>query len=84
MTYEIDEKRRDDQSPAHMPGVCVTRRSLMNKLIALSITTAIPIAAEAATDPAFALIAEKRAADVAHCDAIDALIKAQAGKAVLT
>ena len=56
----------------------------MNKLIALSITTAIPIAAEAATDPAFALIAEKRAADVAHCDAIDALIKAQAGKAVLT
>jgi hypothetical protein len=37
MTHEIDVKRRDDQSPAHVPGVSVTRRVLMNKLVALPI-----------------------------------------------
>jgi hypothetical protein len=37
----------------------------------------IPAAAEAAADPAFALIAAKLAADVAHCEAIDAQDEAE-------
>jgi hypothetical protein len=41
MTHEIDVKRRDDQSPAHVPGVCVTRRSLMN-MIALPLIAVSP------------------------------------------
>jgi hypothetical protein len=45
MTHEIDEKRRDDQSPAHVPGVWVTRRSLMNILVALPIAAAVPTVA---------------------------------------
>jgi hypothetical protein len=44
MTHEIDEKRQDDQSPAHVPGVCVTRRSLMNKIVAIATAAAIPVA----------------------------------------
>jgi hypothetical protein len=38
---------------------------------ALPIAGAFPTKAEAAADPAFTLIAEKLAADVAHCKAID-------------
>ena len=44
----------------------------MASAAALPIATAIPTTADAAADPAFALIAEKRAADVAHGVAIDA------------
>jgi hypothetical protein len=47
MTHEIDEKRQDDQSPARVPGVCVTRRSLMNILVALPIAPAVPTVAPA-------------------------------------
>jgi hypothetical protein len=41
MIHQIDEKPRDDQSPAHVPGVCVTRRSLMNKMIAIPVAAAV-------------------------------------------
>jgi hypothetical protein len=45
MTHQIDESRRDDRSPAHVPGVCVTRRSLMNKIVAIATTVAaVPFA----------------------------------------
>lgn len=47
MTHEIDEKRRDDQSPAHVPGVCVTRRLFMNSVVSLPIVAAIPTTAPA-------------------------------------
>jgi hypothetical protein len=34
VTHEIDVKRRrDDQSPAHVPGVCVTTRLFMNSVV---------------------------------------------------
>jgi hypothetical protein len=49
---------------------------------ALPIAGAIPSTAEAAADPAFALIAEKLAADVAHCAAIDAQDEAEDGAGI--
>jgi hypothetical protein len=59
----------------------VTRRSVLATAAAattaLAATGASPMAATPAVDPAFALIAEKRAADVAHCEAIDALDEAE-------
>ena len=45
---------------------------------ALPIAAGIPTAAAASTDPAFALIAAKLAADVAHCAAIEAHDEAEA------
>jgi hypothetical protein len=49
MTLTKTEQRRDDHSPAHVPGVSVsvTRRSLMNSLVALPIVAALPVAAPA-------------------------------------
>jgi hypothetical protein len=41
MTHQIDESRRDDRTPVHVPGVCVTRRSLMNKLVVLPVAAAV-------------------------------------------
>jgi hypothetical protein len=41
--------------------------------MALPLAAALPTAEAATADPAFALIAEKLAADVAHCETIDAL-----------
>jgi hypothetical protein len=41
-------------------------------LAVAAMPAAAPDSAACAVDPAFALIAEKRAADVVHCDAIDA------------
>lgn len=56
------------------PPVDPTRRHVLTVAAAGALVAAIPAAAaaEIATDPAFALIAEKLAADVAHCNAIDA------------
>jgi len=45
--------------------------------VAMPIAAAIPNTEAATTDPAFALIAEKLAADVAHCAAIDAQDEAE-------
>jgi hypothetical protein len=46
ITHETDVKRRDDQSPAHVPGVFVTRRSLMmNTMIALPLIAVSPLVA---------------------------------------
>jgi len=45
MIHQIEQKPSDDQSPAHEPGVCVTRRSLMNKIVAVSAAAAIPTVA---------------------------------------
>jgi hypothetical protein len=65
----------------------VTRRSALGTIAAataaLAATGASPTAAapglteSALLDPAFALIAEKRAADIAHCEAIDAQDEAE-------
>jgi hypothetical protein len=57
-----------------------TRRRLLTIAAAGVVAAAIPAAtltAAPATDPAFALIAEKRAADAAHCEAIDAQDEAE-------
>jgi hypothetical protein len=62
------------------PPVDPTRRHLLTLAAAGAIAAAIPTAALVASpeiDPAFALIAEKRAADVAHCEAIDAQDEAE-------
>jgi hypothetical protein len=44
---------------------------------AVAVAAARPADAAPAVDPAFDLIAEKRAADIAHCEAIDAEEKAE-------
>jgi hypothetical protein len=49
---------------------------------ALPFAAAIPTTAEATADPAFALIAEKLAADIAHCEAIDAQDEAESGHGI--
>jgi hypothetical protein len=57
------------------PPVDPTRRHLLTVAVAGATALALPPARAAAwttPDPAFALIAEKLAADVAHCEAIDA------------
>lgn len=67
------------------PPVDPTRRRFITIAAAGGIATLASTAAEPATaagttpDPAFALIAEKRAADVAHGEAIDAQDKAECG-----
>jgi hypothetical protein len=65
MTHEIDEKLRDDQSPAHVPGVCVTRRSLMNKLVVIPVAgAALPVLLPArATEAAPSLAARSTPAN---------------------
>jgi hypothetical protein len=63
-----------------LPLVDPTRRHLLSiaagGAVAAAISTAA-LTAAAAQDPAFALIAEKLAADVAHCEAIDAQDEAE-------
>ena len=56
------------------PPVDQTRRQLLTVAAGGAVAAAIPttMTAAAAVDPAFALIAAKLAADVAHCAAIDA------------
>jgi hypothetical protein len=55
------------------PPVDPTRRRFLSVAAGGTVAAAIPTAVLAAADPdpAFALIAEKLAADVAHCEAID-------------
>jgi hypothetical protein len=45
----------------------------------MPIAAALPTAEAATADPAFALIAEKLAADAAHCEAIDTQDEAESG-----
>ena len=67
------------------PPVDQARRHLLTVVAGGAVAAAIPegightytLAAAPAVDPAFALIAEKRAADVAHCEAIDAQDEAE-------
>jgi hypothetical protein len=47
MTITKSELRSDDQSPVHVPGVCVTRRSLMNKIVVASVAASVPTIAPA-------------------------------------
>jgi hypothetical protein len=56
-----------------------SRRSILTTIAAGSIATLAPGLAVPAglPDPAFALIADKRTADVAHCEAIDAETEAE-------
>jgi hypothetical protein len=67
MIHQIDVERRDDLAPASETGVCVTRRSLMNKIVAVSVAAAIPTAApavaEQAADPIFAALDAFRRAE---------------------
>jgi hypothetical protein len=49
-----------------------TRRRLLTVAAGGAVAVVAGIPTSAAVDPAFALIAEKLAADVAHCEAIDA------------
>jgi hypothetical protein len=69
MTHQIDESRRDDLASEHVPsGVSVSRRVLMNKLVAIPVAaaaSAIPLSlavAQPATaaDPIFAAIEAHR------------------------
>jgi hypothetical protein len=46
MTLAKSEQRRDDPSPAHVPGV-TSRRAFMNSIVALPIAAALPVAAPA-------------------------------------
>jgi hypothetical protein len=62
------------------PPVDPTRRRLLTIAAGGAVAAAIPTAALAASpeiDPVFDLIAEKRAADVTHCAAIDAQDEAE-------
>ena len=54
------------------PPADPTRRRLLTIVGAVSVVGIPTSTAAVPADPAFALIAEKRAADVAHCEAIDA------------
>jgi hypothetical protein len=58
-------------SESRKPAEGLSRRIALLGIAALPIAGTFPTTAVAAADPAFALIAEKRAADVAHCAAID-------------
>jgi hypothetical protein len=57
-------------------GASIISVGSLAAVAAMPIADALPTA-EAAADPAFALIAEKLAADVAHCAAIDAQDEAE-------
>ncbi len=59
-------------SESRKPAEGLSRRIALLGIAALPIAGTFPATANAATDPAFALIAEKLAADAAHCAAIDA------------
>jgi hypothetical protein len=62
-------------TPPTSTPIDTTRRHLLTIAAGGAVAAAIPtavLAGAAASDPAFDLIAEKRAADVAHCEAIDA------------
>jgi hypothetical protein len=57
MTQEFDAKSRDNQSPAHVPGVTVSvsRRSfLMNTVVFLPIAAAVPIASPPIANESYA------------------------------
>jgi hypothetical protein len=68
---------RVHSTPPTNTSVVHSRRSVLGAIAAataggaVAVVAGIPAAAAAAVDPAFALIAEKRAADVAHCETID-------------
>jgi hypothetical protein len=62
---------------AQSPGKPHSRRSVLGAIAAGATAPVGPARATAAADPAFALIAEKRAADVAHGEAIDAQDEAE-------
>jgi hypothetical protein len=69
-----DRERRFSESGKPSDGLC--RRSVLAGLVVLPV--ALPAAAAAAADPAFALIAAHRAAEVAHGEVIDAQDEAEA------
>jgi hypothetical protein len=61
------------------PPVDPTRRHLLTIAAGGAVAAMAGIPAAADADPAFALIAAKLAADVAHCEAIDAQDDAERG-----
>lgn len=58
------------------PAEGLSRRNLLGAMAAVPVV-GIPAAAEPQPDPAFMRIAEKLAADIAHCEAIDAQDEAE-------
>jgi hypothetical protein len=60
MTLAKSEQRRDDQSPAHVPGV-TSRRAFMNSIVALPIAAALPVAAPAMLAKAISSATDRRA-----------------------
>jgi hypothetical protein len=74
-----ESKTRISESGRPSDGLC--RRNVLANLAVLPVV-GIPTAADRAVDPAFALIVEKRAADVAHCEAIDAQDEAEDGSGI--
>jgi hypothetical protein len=60
-------------------GASVISVGSLAAVAAMPIAAALPTAEAATADPAFALIAEKLAADAAHCEAIDPQDEAESG-----
>jgi hypothetical protein len=72
----VEQPERENRtSESAKPADGLSRRHMLAGLAILPVT--LPAAAAVAADPAFALIAEKRAADIAHCKAIDAQDEAE-------
>src|SRR5471030_495286 len=68
-TNTVDPTRRGFITLA--AGASIISVGSLAAVAAMPIAAALPTAEAATADPAFALIAEKLAADVAHCAAID-------------
>jgi hypothetical protein len=62
-------------SESDKPSDGLSRRNVLAGLAILPVV--LPVTADLAADPAFAVIAEKLAADIAHCEAIDAQDEAE-------
>jgi hypothetical protein len=62
------------------PKIDPTRRHLLTVAVGGAVVAALPtavLAAASSADPIFAVIAEKLAADVVHCEAIDVVDEAE-------
>jgi hypothetical protein len=62
MTHIKTEPRREDHSPAHVPGVSVSRRVAMNMIVSTAIAGAAVKSHASTPDPIFAAIEAHKAA----------------------
>jgi hypothetical protein len=79
-TNTVDPTRRGFITLA--AGASIISVGSLAAVAAMPIAAALPTAEAATADPAFALIAEKLAADVAHCAAIDAYDEAELNEGI--